>query len=81
MTVAILDWSSGSLISSTEFLVGDDLLVAPVVDLITGGSMDVVLPPGQWLQEGTEIAFTGPQTITVSNITLDTLVYFTRIQT
>lgn len=61
----------------TEFLVGDDLLVAPVVD---SGSMtlSVVVPPGEWTQAGTELVTVGPTTLLLPNITLDSIVYFTR---
>lgn len=55
-------------------------MVVPVVEFNTGNSLDVVLPPGQWKQEGTELVDTGPKTFTLYNITLDTLVYFTRLE-
>ncbi|XP_050686086.1 myogenesis-regulating glycosidase-like isoform X2 [Eriocheir sinensis] len=71
---------SECLTADQQFLVGDDLLVVPVVEFNTGNSLDVVLPPGQWKQEGTELVDTGPKTFTLYNITLDTLVYFTRLE-
>lgn len=41
-------------------------------------TLDVVLPPGEWQQAGTELTVTGPTTITV-DITLSSIVYFTRV--
>lgn len=69
------------LTADQQFLVGDDLLVAPVVKHINADTLDVVLPPGEWQQAGTEIVTSGPTILTVTNITLDTLVYFTRVST
>ncbi|XP_063842492.1 myogenesis-regulating glycosidase-like [Scylla paramamosain] len=65
------------LTADQQFLVGDDLLVAPVV---TAGAatLDVVLPPGEWQQASTGLVAAGPATLTVTNITLDSIVYFTR---
>lgn len=63
----------------SEFLVGDDLLVAPVVKYINADTLDVVLPPGEWKQAGTGIVASGPTILTVANITLDSLIYFTRV--
>lgn len=67
------------LTADQQFLVGDDLLVAPVVKHINADTLDVVLPPGEWQQAGTGTVTSGPTTFTVTNITLDTLVYFTRV--
>ncbi|XP_050718543.1 myogenesis-regulating glycosidase-like isoform X2 [Eriocheir sinensis] len=60
-----------------QFLVGDDLLAVPVVTA-DATTLDVVLPPGEWQQAGTELTVTGPTTITV-DITLSSIVYFTRV--
>uniref|UniRef100_A0A0P4W4L3 Glycoside hydrolase family 31 N-terminal domain-containing protein n=3 Tax=Scylla olivacea TaxID=85551 RepID=A0A0P4W4L3_SCYOL len=67
------------LTADQQFLVGDDLLVAPVVRYINAHTLDVVLPPGEWQQAGTGTVTSGPTTVTVANITLNTLVYFTRV--
>ena len=58
-----------------QFLMGDDLLVAPVVE---GGAKtrSVVIPDGTWTaDDGTVV--TGPTTVTVET-PLDRLVYFTK---
>lgn len=58
-----------------EFMMGDDLLVAPVLEQ-GAVSRTVVLPPGTWLaDDGTR--YVGPCTITVS-APLTRLPYFTR---
>ncbi|KAK4303288.1 hypothetical protein Pmani_024673 [Petrolisthes manimaculis] len=65
------------LTANQQFLVGDDLLVVPVVDPgIT--TLSVVVPPGEWTQAGIGMMTTGPTTLLLSNITLDSIVYFTR---
>ena len=51
-----------------------------MVKYINADTLDVVLPPGEWKQAGTEIVTSGPTTVTVTNITLDTIVYFTRVK-
>ena len=59
-----------------EFLMGDDLLVAPVVEK-GATSRKVVIPPGLWrADDGTEIA--GPAEITVA-VTLSSLPHFVRV--
>ncbi|XP_066944033.1 myogenesis-regulating glycosidase-like [Macrobrachium rosenbergii] len=66
------------LTADQQFLVGDDLLSVPVV--YQGATeLSVVLPPGDWKLAGTETIYMGPDTITVQNITLDSIVYFTRV--
>lgn len=42
-------------------------------------TLDVVLPPGEWQQAGTGLTATGPTTLTLGNITLNSIVYFTRV--
>lgn len=59
-----------------EFLLGDDLLVVPVVEEGVD-SLKVVLPPGSWRQKGGDIT-SGPTTITLNNITIDSIIYFSR---
>jgi alpha-glucosidase len=59
-----------------EFLLGDDLLVAPV--LVAGAtSRDVLLPPGQWFDWTTGVIHQGGQRVTVP-VTLATTPIFTR---
>ena len=69
--------SHKSLSPPPEFLVGDDLLVVPVVTA-NASTLQVVVPPGEWQQAGTGLAAAGPTTLTLTDITLDTIVYFTR---
>jgi hypothetical protein len=59
-----------------EFLYGDWMLVAPVVD--AGTSRDVYLPQGQWIDfwHGTE--YTGPQTIASYPAPEDTIPLFVK---
>ena len=59
-----------------EFLMGDDLLVAPVVE--KGATQrKVVLPPGTWRADDGSV-FAGPATVDVA-APLDRLPYFERI--
>ena len=58
-----------------EFLMGDDLLVAPCVEE-GAKSREVLIPPGRWLaDDGAEVI--GPRTITVAT-PLDRLPYWVR---
>ena len=67
---------SGYAKISDEFLMGDDLLVAPVVEK-GAASRKVVIPPGRWrADDGTEAE--GPAEITV-NAPLSRLPHFKRI--
>lgn len=60
-----------------EFVLGDDLIVAPVLD--ADDARKVVLPAGTWrADDGT--SSTGPATFTLRNVPLDRLPYFERIQ-
>jgi alpha-glucosidase (family GH31 glycosyl hydrolase) len=61
-----------------QFLMGDDLLVAPVVEK-GAGRRRVVIPPGQWRgDDGKE--FNGPATVEVA-APLDRLPHFVRLST
>jgi alpha-glucosidase len=54
----------GSRAVSDEYLIGDTMLVAPVV--VEGATTkDVYLPPGTWYHVWTGTAYAGPGTITV----------------
>ncbi|XP_068226650.1 LOW QUALITY PROTEIN: myogenesis-regulating glycosidase-like [Palaemon carinicauda] len=66
------------LTADQQFLVGDELLSVPVV-YKGATSVSVVIPPGEWKLADSETRYEGPQTITVENITLDSIVYFTRV--
>ena len=58
-----------------EFLMGDDLLVAPVLEK-GAATRTVVLPPGKWTADDGQ-TFAGPATITVAT-PLARLPYFIR---
>jgi len=59
-----------------QFMLGDDILVAPVVEQGARGRA-VVLPPGKWRAED-GIVYTGGTTIQIK-VPLERLPYFTRI--
>ena len=56
---------AGSRGISDQFMLGDDLLVAPVVTPQTG-ERDVYLPPGTWFHVWTGESYDGGRTVTVS---------------
>ena len=68
------------LIYYAEFLLGDDLLVAPVLEqgAIT---RDIYLPRGQWLDEvdSEHPIIVGPVCLYDYPAPIDTLPYFTRV--
>ncbi|GAA2332456.1 ricin-type beta-trefoil lectin domain protein [Dactylosporangium salmoneum] len=49
----------------TEYLYGDNVLVAPIVS--SSGSRSVWIPPGTWTDYFTGQAYTGPSTATISD--------------
>lgn len=59
-----------------QFVLGDDLIVAPVVEK-GARSRAVVLPPGQWQAEDGNV-YTGGSTIQIK-VPLERLPYFTRV--
>ena len=66
---------------SAEFLLGDDLLAAPVLE--PGAvSRDIYLPSGQWRDEADPLhpIYTGPLWLRNYPAALDTLPYFTRVK-
>ncbi|KAK7063208.1 hypothetical protein SK128_012465 [Halocaridina rubra] len=65
------------LTADQQFLVGDNFLAAPVV-YEGATTLDVVLPPGQWRLAATGEVYSGPITITLQDITIESIIYFTR---
>lgn len=65
------------LTANQQFLLGDDVLVTPVVHK-GATTLSVALPPGQWKRADTGDVHEGPSTIILEGITTESLVYFTR---
>jgi alpha-glucosidase (family GH31 glycosyl hydrolase) len=61
-----------------EFLLGDDVLVAPVVQP-RQRARDVYLPRGKWQDLHTDQTLTGPIVLTNAPVPLDTLLVYNRI--
>ena len=61
-----------------EFMMGDDLLVAPVMEK-GATSRKVVLPPGKWLADDGK-TYVGPTTVEVSS-PIERLPYFLQNRT
>ena len=61
----------------TEYLYGQDMLVAPVTTPGNDASTTVWFPPGQWVDFFTGATFTGPSTATLS-VPLDRMPVFVR---
>lgn len=68
-----------ALVTSSEFLLGEDLLVAPVLEQ-GATSRDIYLPRGQWRDENTGKVYTGPTTLRKYPAPLEVLPYFERIK-
>ncbi|CAH1395545.1 unnamed protein product [Nezara viridula] len=62
-----------------EFLLGEDLLVAPVLEQ-GATSRDIYLPRGEWRDENTGKVYTGPTTLKKYPAPLEVLPYFERIK-
>jgi len=62
----------------TQFLFGDDLMVAPVVEL-GAKQRDIYLTSGQWTDQSNK-TFTGPKWIKNYSAEIDVLPYFIRIK-
>ena len=69
-----------ALITDSEFLVGDDLLVAPVLEK-GATSRDVYLPPGLWWDEVKGHSVEGGKWLKCYDAPLDVLPHFTRQET
>ncbi|CAG5120955.1 unnamed protein product [Candidula unifasciata] len=67
-----------ALTLDSEFLLGDDLLVAPVLEK-GARSRDIYLPPGQWHDELRDIVRSGGTWLKNYIAELDELPYFTKI--
>ncbi|HEY1387327.1 MAG TPA: TIM-barrel domain-containing protein [Ktedonobacterales bacterium] len=68
-----------SLACDDEFLLGDGLLVAPVLD--EGATFrEVLLPPGEWFAWGSSVLHAGDQRLAVS-VTLETMPLYVRAGT
>ncbi|HEX5547659.1 MAG TPA: TIM-barrel domain-containing protein [Ktedonobacterales bacterium] len=68
-----------SLACDDEFVLGDGLLVAPVLDE-GATSREVLLPPGEWFAWGSSVAHPGNQRLTVP-VTLDSVPLYVRAGT
>lgn len=66
------------LTADQQFLVGDDILASPVVHK-GATELQVVVPPGQWRRVDTGAEYTGPASVTLSDITLESNVFFRRV--
>ena len=68
-----------ALVCDDEFLLGDDLLVAPVVEP-NQRARDVYLPRGDWRDARSGQTLTGPAVLSAVPAPLDTLLVYNRIQ-
>jgi alpha-glucosidase (family GH31 glycosyl hydrolase) len=57
-------YSSPKATRNDEYLFGDDLLIAPVVDTGVTATRDVFIPPGSWQDSWTGAVCVGPTVIT-----------------
>ena len=67
-----------ALTTDSQFLLGDDLLVAPVLEL-GFRSRDVYLPKGTWRDETRGGSYVGPRWLRGYSADLDVLPYFQRV--
>ena len=67
-----------ALTCDDEFLLGDDVLVAPVV-YPNMRQRDIFLPPGTWKDHWTGKVFDGPMTLIAHPAPLETLPIFERV--
>jgi len=70
--------SETALTCDDEFLLGDDILVAPVVTP-NQRARDIYLPPGQWRDYWTKQVFTGATMLKEYPAPLEVLPFFERI--
>jgi alpha-glucosidase (family GH31 glycosyl hydrolase) len=62
----------------SEFLLGEDILVAPVLDE-GATSRDIYLPNGQWVDKLRSEKIIGPKWLKNYTVALNELAYFTRV--
>ena len=58
------------------FLVGDDLLVAPVL-VDKQRERELFIPPGEWVDQRNSVSFRGPAVVRIQ-VPLEELAYFKR---
>lgn len=63
---------------SSEFLLGDDIIAAPVITA-NSTNRDIYLPEGQWTDGNTQKVYKGPVWIMEYEAPLSTLPYFLRV--
>ena len=68
-----------ALVSDDQFLVGDDILVAPIVEE-GGRSRDVYLPAGQWRDEYHKTVHEGEQWLRDVHVPLSEALYYTKYE-
>ncbi|XP_064111989.1 myogenesis-regulating glycosidase-like isoform X2 [Macrobrachium nipponense] len=65
------------LTADQQFLLGDKILVTPIVHE-GAKTLTVVIPPGNWKRADTGYYYHGPQIHSLDDITLDSIIYFTK---
>jgi alpha-glucosidase (family GH31 glycosyl hydrolase) len=72
-----IDESDAALQCNTQYLFGDEIMVAPIIT--PGTSRDVYIPVGKWqYQNGDKHEYDGPNKITL-NVGMSELAYFKRV--
>jgi len=62
----------------TQYLLGESLLVAPVLE--PGGSVEVYLPDGTWMDHWSGERYNGQQTLVRDDVPIDELPLFVRVE-
>ncbi|XP_066989034.1 myogenesis-regulating glycosidase-like isoform X2 [Macrobrachium rosenbergii] len=65
------------LTADQQFLLGDKILVTPIVHE-GARTLTVVIPPGNWKRADTGYYYRGPHIYSIEDITLDSIIYFTK---
>ena len=71
-------YSESALTCEDEFLVGDQILVAPVVEQ-GARQRNIYLPPGFWLSKLNNVTVEGGKWLTDFSVDIDELAYFTKV--
>ena len=71
-------YSESALTCEDEFLVGDQILVAPVVDQ-GARQKNIYLPPGSWLDNLNNVTLEGGKWLVDFPVDIDELPYFTKV--